>query len=421
MPNRNTAVATPRRQPRRARKLTPGSMARERNSETTIRNSRVWRREKSHRPTSVAKKPSQNTMTARSTQRGMVAVPADGSTHGVSDTSSGSSGSGSTGTAAGTARGTDSGGMCGSSATAVERRCAARFLPVTTGDPRADQTDAARSRQRTPRAPGLATKTPARATWPWSRCAKSWPRPSGPASAGRRGGPRPGAVRFGRPEVVRAGPSRAGGCTRTPRSSSERSEPCFSRASTHWPWRVSPTTRTSGTTRGAAYSAPLGSWPPPPTARSAQAEQACATVRRVHDRVHGVAAGRAPVRRQRPPSPHLGPCRRGRQLPRRPPALRRSPPRRHRAGRLRGGRSHGRRGPGGARSAAVIGRAQGVPGRLPPRAGGYQVGPRRRPLLVAATAGAAGGPRPVRPSRCYGGVPPSLVGEGRCCASHRCR
>ena len=97
-------MATPRRQPRRARKLTPGSMARDRKNETAIRNSSVWRREKSHRPTRVAMKPSQKMVMARSTHRGMVAVSADGSTHGVADGSSASIGS-TAGPAAGSAAG----------------------------------------------------------------------------------------------------------------------------------------------------------------------------------------------------------------------------------------------------------------------------------------------------------------------------
>ena len=96
IPNRKTAVATPRRQPRRARKLTPGSMANDRNSEMARRNSSVCRRENSHRPTSVAMKPSQNTTTARRTHRGMGAAPSAGSIQGRSEASA-SSGRGSTG------------------------------------------------------------------------------------------------------------------------------------------------------------------------------------------------------------------------------------------------------------------------------------------------------------------------------------
>ena len=63
-PNRKTRVATPRRQPLRARMLTPGSMASDRKNETTTRNSRVWRRENSQRPTKVAMNPSQKTTIA---------------------------------------------------------------------------------------------------------------------------------------------------------------------------------------------------------------------------------------------------------------------------------------------------------------------------------------------------------------------
>ena len=67
------------------------------------RNSSVCRRENSHRPTSVAMKPSQNTTTARSTHRGMGAAPAAGSIQGRSAASA-SSGRGSTGGTVATGR-----------------------------------------------------------------------------------------------------------------------------------------------------------------------------------------------------------------------------------------------------------------------------------------------------------------------------
>ena len=123
-PNRNSAVATPLRQPFRASMLTPGSMARERNRETTIRNSSVCSRENSQRATSVTMNPTQNSTTALSTQRGMVAVSADGSIHGVSASAASSAEAVPAGSAD---------ALGGRSGTAAERRSAPRPPSVTHG------------------------------------------------------------------------------------------------------------------------------------------------------------------------------------------------------------------------------------------------------------------------------------------------
>ena len=70
-PNRISAVADPRRQPRRASRLTPGSMASDRNTEMATRMKSPLSLPQKKRTAMAPRKPSQNTTTAGTTQRGM--------------------------------------------------------------------------------------------------------------------------------------------------------------------------------------------------------------------------------------------------------------------------------------------------------------------------------------------------------------
>ena len=69
-PNRSSAVAVPRRQPRRARRLTPGSRASDRNTEMARRTKSPFSLPQKKRTARAARNPPQNTATPGSTQRG---------------------------------------------------------------------------------------------------------------------------------------------------------------------------------------------------------------------------------------------------------------------------------------------------------------------------------------------------------------
>ena len=73
-PNRISAVAVPRRQPRRARRLTPGSMASDRNTEIASRTKSPLSLPQKKRTARAARKPPQKTTTAGTTQRGSAPV-----------------------------------------------------------------------------------------------------------------------------------------------------------------------------------------------------------------------------------------------------------------------------------------------------------------------------------------------------------
>ena len=69
-PNRMSAVAEPRRQPRRASRLTPGSMASDRNTEIATRTKSPLSLPQKKRTARAPRNPLQNTTTAGTTQRG---------------------------------------------------------------------------------------------------------------------------------------------------------------------------------------------------------------------------------------------------------------------------------------------------------------------------------------------------------------
>ena len=70
-PNTMSNVAEPRRQPRLASRLTPGSMASDRNSDTASRTKIPLSFDQKNRTASASNAPVQNTAVAGTTQRGM--------------------------------------------------------------------------------------------------------------------------------------------------------------------------------------------------------------------------------------------------------------------------------------------------------------------------------------------------------------
>ncbi len=390
IPNRKTTVATPRRQPRRARKLTPGSMANDRNSEIAMRNRRVCRRENSHRPTSVAMKPSQNTTTARRTHRGMGAAPAAGSSQGRSaapvlptrlDGGNGghrpsvdagllrpggpSAGAGRGGPTTSTASRNGSGG--GTSPTRATCRGGA-------GAP---------GRRRSHPSPRRRTVRGDHARELFDSDGPRWFGPDRPIWR------------------VHADASIFVGALRALLLQSLHPL-AMAGVADHSDYRADPWGRLQRTARFLAATT---------YGTEAQAEQACATVRRVHRRVHGIAPDGRPYDANDPhlltwvhiaeADSFLAAYQRYGAHPLDP------------AERTRTSATWPAWPPPWACPTPPLGRrAPGPPRRLPARAGRHAGGQRGRPLLAAATSRAAGRPRPVHGARRDGGLAAAVVGQG---------